>query len=899
MNKINAEIIAVGTEIMLGDINNSHAKYISEMLGGLGINVCYHTAVGDNPKRLKEVFSSALMRSDLIITTGGLGPTDDDLTKETVCEIAGVPLVEDKKAAERIKEYFAKSGRDCPECNKKQALVPDGAIILYNENGTAPGLILEAQNRIKIIIMLPGPPNELHPMFEQQVVPYLKLISQDVIHSVNLKTVGIGESRIQQLLDDILGAENPSIALYASPNEVRIRITAKAESLEKAKEMIAPVREEIEQRLGDAIYTDSGETLAETVVRLLKQKGLKVSTAESCTGGLIAEKITNVPGASEVFEYGISSYSNRIKQTALSVSEKSLYLYGEVSEQVAVEMAKGIKKKSGSQLAAAVTGFAGPSGGNRNNPAGTVYIAVIYGEYVWTRRLSSGRNDRASTRETAAVTALDMIRHILINSRKSALYLTPLRQKKNTDPVIKQGVYYTKFKKFLRSVFPYRGESTKSILSKFTIYAAAAVFIVSAAMIAGNINEKIQSDIIISKTQNLYTEQPTPEEITKLPYGYLEKFAGLYSVNQDIRGWISLNGTNINFPVVQAKDNEYYLDHNFYREYNQNGLPFADYRNSFSEYEDLDDNTVIYAHNIRGDRFFSELTKYTDLSFYKQHPIIRFDTVYDESEWLVIAAYITNAEPEEDDGSVFEYHNYLNFEMSSDFDWYIEQLRRRSVLNIIKSDQNPNGIDVEYGDKLLTLSTCTYDFNEARFVVVARKLRDGESADKDFSFVKLNQNPLYPQAWYDKNGGTKPEFIDTESGSGINLNDFDISKFLSSTPDDYDYYDPDDKHADVLTETENNTGSGSPQGGSFNRGEYYMVSSKRSSYKKKPPKKNTSSEKTESKKTSSQNASSKNSSSKNSSSSKPADKPVSSADKTSSAVSDAPESQLSSAPEED
>lgn len=752
-----AEIIAVGTEIMLGDINNSHARYISQNLAQLGIDVCYHTAVGDNEKRLIETFYNALKRNDIVITTGGLGPTADDLTKEAVCKVLGLKLTKDYEVLEKIKAYFARSGRQMPTCNEKQAEIPNGAIVLDNEHGTAPGLIIQAHDKTKTIILLPGPPSELIPMFDNEVFEYLKKLSNTVIVSRNLKVIGVGESRVEDLTSELLKGENPSAALYAGTGEVRIRLTAKANTILEAEEMILPLEQKFKTKLGDTVYTDEDETIEQTVVRLLKEKGLKITTAESCSGGLVAKMLTGVSGVSEVFECGVVSYSNDVKHKELKVSPKTLYLYGAVSEHTSIEMAVGAKKKAGADIAVAITGFAGPDGGTEYNPVGTVYITVAFENKVWTNHITAGHGitvERELIRELAAKTALDMVRHIILETPKSTLYLTSVKDAFDacSDVVIKEGEYVPEWIKIAKMIIPWKNDSLMEIARKLIIIVAAIVFVITGVLISSYMSERIESDNTVKETQQLYTIEPTAEQLYSLPYGYLDKFAGLYNENKRVRGWITIPDSKVDFPVVQSADNEYYLNHDFYGNYNSNGVPFVDYRTNIGEGNELDDNTIIYAHNIKGGRYFAELCEYKELDFYKKRPVITFDSVYEEMDWKIVGCFIANAEPEQDDGEVFMYNNYINFDSEEQFDWFMEEINRRTIID--------TGVDVKYGDSLLTLSTCTYEFDDARFVLIARKVRVGESKEVDTEGAVYNDNTLYPQAWYDKNGGEKPNLPD-------------------------------------------------------------------------------------------------------------------------------------------
>ncbi len=412
----NAELIAVGTEIILGDIVNTHSQYLSQKLAQLGINVFYHTSVGDNPARLRFTIEQAISRSDIVILSGGLGPTEDDLTKETVCEVLGLPLHQDAEALARMKAFFERIGREMTENNIKQSMVPDGAVVFQNDRGTAPGMAVEKDG--KIVLLLPGPPSELIPMFEEQGYPYLESFSDAILVSRNFRVFGVGESMIEVKLGKMLNGENPTVALYAKQSEVLVRITAKADTKEKAAEMLEPVVGELYSILGDTVYGEDVNSLEEVVVPLLKEKGMKIATAESCTGGLLSQKITAIPGSSEVFECGVVSYANRIKHELLGVQEELLERYGAVSEQVAAAMSEGVLRLSGADIGVGITGIAGPGGGSAEKPVGTVYISVaVKGQETRTRlfHFAYGRkNERDTIRYTSAMNALDMVRRLLL-----------------------------------------------------------------------------------------------------------------------------------------------------------------------------------------------------------------------------------------------------------------------------------------------------------------------------------------------------------------------------------------------------------------------------------------------------------------------------------------------------
>lgn len=404
-----AEILCVGTELLLGDIVNTNAAYLSRKLAELGISVYYQSVVGDNPERLKKALSAAAERSDLIITSGGLGPTYDDLTKETVAEFFGKPLIRDKDILSRLEEYFAETGRVMTENNKKQADIPEGAIVLRNDYGTAPGVCLEDGKTGVTVIMLPGPPRELEPMFAEQAMPYLSSRRDSVLVSRNINIFGMGESSVENVLRSVMESSlNPTVAPYCKEGEVRLRVTAKAENEEKAYSMCGEMIEKIlATEVGPAVYGIDTETIEHELVQRLSRSGKKFAAAESCTGGLIAKRITDVPGSSEVFLGGCVTYANSAKESLLGVKKESLERFGAVSEQVALEMARGVREALGADIAVATTGIAGPGGGSSEKPVGTVWVGISSekGDRAVLLHISSKR-ERAYIRTLAASNAL-------------------------------------------------------------------------------------------------------------------------------------------------------------------------------------------------------------------------------------------------------------------------------------------------------------------------------------------------------------------------------------------------------------------------------------------------------------------------------------------------------------
>ncbi len=413
MNKtLSAEILSVGTELLLGGTTNTDARDISIYLSELGINVYYHTVVGDNPERLKGAVQIARERADIIITTGGLGPTCDDLTKQVLAGAFDLEMILHEELAEEIKRYFKEViGVDTmTENNLQQAYLPAGCTIFHNEWGTAPGCAFEAKG--VRVIMLPGPPRECNAMFKACAMPYLRALSDEVILSHNLNIVGSGESTVESKLVDMMNElKNPTLAPYAKEGEVQLRITAKAKSEAEAEEMIKPVIEKVRAVLGDIIYGVDAGSLEQVVFEQLCQKNMTISTAESCTGGYIAKRLTDLRGSSKVFIGGAVTYAAESKTSVLGVSPELIAKHGVISSEVASEMAKRAREIFKSSVAVATTGLAGPEG-DGINPVGTVFVALATENEVFVTKLSSGLG-RSRVRTLASNCALDMVRRYL------------------------------------------------------------------------------------------------------------------------------------------------------------------------------------------------------------------------------------------------------------------------------------------------------------------------------------------------------------------------------------------------------------------------------------------------------------------------------------------------------
>lgn len=410
------EIITVGTEILLGDILNTNSRYLSRELAAMGIEMYYQITVGDNEERLLKTLEESLNRSDIVICTGGLGPTEDDITKEVCAKYFGYELELHKPSLDAMIERFKYMNRVPTKNNEKQAYFPKEAYILKNDNGTAPGCIMEKEG--KMIVVLPGPPKEMESMFENYVKPYLSKLTDDVIESEVLRIIGVGESKVENDILDIIDSQtNPTIATYAKGYECTLRITAKAKSVEEAKELIKPMSDEMKRRFGQSLYATGETSIEEVVAKMLVENNLKIAVAESCTGGMVSASLINYPGISSVFMEGCVTYSNEAKMKSLGVKKETLDVYGAVSPECAKEMASGVAARYNTNVGIATTGIAGPGGGTDEKPVGLVYFGIyINGKVITKKYVFNG--DRQGIRERATRTILNDLRLELLNMEK-------------------------------------------------------------------------------------------------------------------------------------------------------------------------------------------------------------------------------------------------------------------------------------------------------------------------------------------------------------------------------------------------------------------------------------------------------------------------------------------------
>ena len=802
---MNCEIITVGSEITTGDITNTNAAFLSEELTDLGIEVNYQTAVDDNAGRIIEALRAAVSRSHIIIFTGGLGPTPDDITKETVFKAVGLELSRNEQSFERIKKYFEAKGEQMPAANEKQAMFPKSAKIFENSCGTADGCAVRSGTQC--LVLLPGPPRELRPMFSQ-VKEYLAdfLDLKSVVK--NLKAFGPGESGIAEVIADIIERKRPTVATYIEAGgDVRIKITASGKDENELRALCDKTAGEIEDRLKSAVYSDRGLDLQSVVVENLRVRNLKIATAESCTAGLLSKMLTDVSGSSQVFEYGISAYANRIKNEKLGVSDELLCRVGAVSAEVAEAMAKGARTEGRADIGIGITGLAGPDGGTDKKPVGLVFVSLFDGKNFYTKQLNiPSSKGREEIRLRSAMEALNMVRLYIFKdadflSTKKAFndpsrdvfsgavkpFISPQNQvgmpagapafggvNPSDRAFSKENVFKDMPKnggnsgKEQNSQMAPRSTSksstTKSaqgksaqgkstgrkkgkkkpaadMVRKVILVLCVIIFAASATYIGDYVYQSIKNRNEVDRINSLFDQNGLLDE-----NGINTSFYELLNKNPETVGWLKVPNTQTHNPVVKTTDNDKYLTTNFEGESSRYGAIFADMNNTFAVGPELSQNTILYGHHMRDGQMMGELKKYRELDFYKENPVVDFTTIYSPkvTRWKVFSVFITNTDPSDDNGNVFNYMKNT-FSSDSELNEFLQNCYQRSIITTPVQDVTKN-------DKILTLSTCIYDFNNARLVVVARMVRNGESESVDTSSAIYNPDPVYPQAYRNRYG---------------------------------------------------------------------------------------------------------------------------------------------------
>lgn len=811
---MNAEIICVGTELLLGNIANTNAVYISNKLSELGIDVFYQTTVGDNSLRLKETFIHAFGRSDIIIITGGLGPTSDDITKETVAKALRLPLVMDEASKNHIDEYFASTGRIPTESNYKQALAPKGSAIIQNPVGTAPGYCIEKSS--KRVFLLPGPPKELAAMFESAVFPYLHGISDSLLVSHYVRIFGIGESKIEEMLGDLVKSSNPTVATYASPGECMIRVTAKGSDDTVSEALCKPVIERIKELFAENIYAIDAEGLDAATVNALIKKKLTIATAESCTGGMVAEKITSVSGSSNIFKTGIIAYSNEIKINELQIPNEIIEAYGAISEQTAAHMAVNVRRLHGADLGVGITGVAGP-GKSEGKDVGLVFVCLADNERIWVRKLNlTVGYDREKIRNFAAMTALDLARryayfapevmpegtvqgekiNILYSQPQGDKPVLPIEVEETHLPIIDKDDFAARLSTFLTPKDEDKNETTKH-----RTHSAKQISVIE--QIKGNgilkgikgIAQKIAEGAKVFASDIKVKLGRTPNQTKKILFNCIFVVC--------IATFIISSINLLNYFVTERQQNAIITEtQQIWNEAvskNENG---TDLNAVFDPLLKINPDTMAWI-NVPNTKINNPICQTDNNDYYIDHNFkkekSRYGTLFFDHRDIISAEgssknlviYGHNMK----DGNMFadllKYKNLSFYKQNPTFTlttrFTQSEYRVFSVFLINSKPEDDNGylynflrnnfvdddsfnewikearkrsligttVNVDEGDEILTLVTCAYDFKDARLVVMARKTRVGESK-VDTHNAYINTKPIYPQIWYDTKGITNP-----------------------------------------------------------------------------------------------------------------------------------------------
>lgn len=757
---MNAELINIGTELLIGDQINSNQTFLVKELANIDVNIYCQNTAGFDPDRLSDLLSVALTRSDVILLVGGMGPNAEDITKQTVCDALGLQMVRHDKSEKRIIEYCQQNGIEADDIIMSMADMPAGSVVFRNDSGMCPGCAIRSSKQC--IVMLPSSTVELVPMVRSYVIQYLKQLTDGAVFSqtISVFSMGISVHEVEERLGYLKESRNPTITCIENTGEVQIRVTSKTDTEESARNLAAPLIKDILQIFGSDAYGMNVSGLEEVVVRELKENNMTLSTAESCTAGIISKRITDISGASKVFEIGASTYSSTKKADVLGVSNAVIQKFGAVSPEAAAAMAVGARRLAGSSLAVSTTGIAGPGGGTPQRPVGLVFIALADKERVWVKKvlIQKPGMDRDYVRQVAASHALNLVRiyvetlpnlmpgyEVLADNFKDT-YLD------NSNATSRRGrrssvVGSSGRQKQKRSV----GDIIRTIL--FVI--ALAGFLGSGGYLLNRELQDRASKNDLSKVSQYYESNDVQSaqngiwsgvtladrELPRDLQNRLLKFSELVEKYPDTVGWITVPNTDIDYIVVQDKDgtdNNYYLKHDFKGDSNRNGAIFADYRLNL-EYGVKQPNIVVYGHHMKSGLMFNNLIKYDDLSFYKQNPVISFDTIYDEGQWVIFA--IMKIDAKENNGSPSFNFMKLGDALADplDFQAFITDVRKHSVIN------TEAAIAVTTDDELLTLSTCSYEHSNYRTVIVARKVRDNETID--VSGVTWAESPIMPKSW--------------------------------------------------------------------------------------------------------------------------------------------------------
>lgn len=855
---MNAEIICVTAESIPSEHSGFIASYISKKLFELGHRTLFETNCTADAEKLKSLISTGISRSDIVIILGGIEPEAGFVAKKAVALITGELPTESSAALESVKNHCTSIGSELTPDYYSVASAPEGAEIYKNELGLCPGISLVING--KRVVLLPYAEGELTHMFESFVAPTLS--GHGITASRTVNVIGIGEAEIEAKLSRLSDRGDFALNITKRGAEYAVRVSSVASTTAEAESVCGRAVAAVSVALGKSAYAVDSKGIQYEAVTRLREKGLTVSTAESCTGGMISEMLTDVGGASKVFEYGVSAYSNRIKTEILKVPESIIASYSAISRETAMYMAKNVREISGSTLGISITGNAGPDA-SEGKAVGVVFIGIADKEnYLVTELSLSPSLSRDDIRGIAAATALNLIRRyaesypnplpgmIKYNTAAEPAVSAPVIPVTSapviSEPVVSTpvfevekaptpesapalenkaditadmdykmvfdredesdfitlndkeydfvssnklkmtlGAFFAPISTFFSKFIPIKGDSVKKIIIKSVFLLSLLTLIVSAVLICTRLTADSKERKIIAEAQEkwIWNEEEREEN------GTFSAFTPFIKENDEIAGWITIPGTKVNNPIYQTDDNDYYLTHNMNKEKSRYGALFFDYRASLDP-EKPSQNATIYGHDMKDGSMFGTLKSYKKLDFYKANPTFTVTVLSEQYTCKIFAVMVMNAKAEDDDGYLYNYTT-PSFETQGAFLKWIDEARERSLINTT--------VEVTEHDRIITLVTCTNDFDDARLVIMARLTRYGESTSVSSDNAVLNPNPRYPQAWYDKHGkdGYKPSGSNnpssapssseetssdaTSSGDGAENNSSEVSSDATSS----------------------------------------------------------------------------------------------------------------------